>query len=156
MAEDEQTRATANTENSRSGVIRLEVVTPTGTALSTEVDQVEAPSVEGEFGVLPGHLPLLAALRAGVVRYRRAGKTYALAVGPGFAEAGPGSMSILTDRCVDADSVVISEAKGSLEEASRRLDAYAGPISATEHEELERTVEWWQAQVDAVVEVGRS
>ena len=43
-------------------VLKLEVVTPGGLAVRAEADQVEAPSVFGEFGVLPGHLPLLAAM----------------------------------------------------------------------------------------------
>ncbi len=84
----------------RSGLLTLSVVTPTGAAVTAETDQVEAPSVHGEFGVLPGHRPLLAALRAGVVRYRTAGKTLAVAVGPGFAEISPDSVTVLTDRCV--------------------------------------------------------
>ena len=41
----------------------LEIVTPTGVALSEHVTDVTAPSIAGEFGVLPGHLPLLAGLR---------------------------------------------------------------------------------------------
>ncbi|HEX7666861.1 MAG TPA: ATP synthase F1 subunit epsilon, partial [Polyangiaceae bacterium] len=38
--------------------IQLEIVTPKGRALKETVDEVRAPSVEGEFGILPGHLPL--------------------------------------------------------------------------------------------------
>ena len=38
--------------------LQLDVVTPAGSVLSVEVDSVQAPSVEGEFGVLPNHLPL--------------------------------------------------------------------------------------------------
>jgi len=45
--------------------ILLEIVTPRGRALSVSVDEVTAPSVHGEFGVLPGHLPLLAACAPG-------------------------------------------------------------------------------------------
>ncbi|HMI88940.1 MAG TPA: ATP synthase F1 subunit epsilon, partial [Polyangiaceae bacterium] len=48
------------------GKVTLEIVTPTGVALSEQVNDVTAPSVEGEFGVFPGHLPLLAALRTGL------------------------------------------------------------------------------------------
>ncbi len=152
MADEKQLATT----NARAGVIHLEVVTPTGRAVSTDVDQVEAPSVQGEFGVLPGHLPLLAALKSGVVRYRRAGKSFALAVGPGFAEAGADVMSILTDRCVDAADVVVADARKALDEATRKLDAYTGPVDSAEHEELARAVDWFQAQVDAVAEVGRA
>ena len=40
--------------------IQLEIVTPKGRALTATVEEVTAPSVDGEFGVMPGHLPLLA------------------------------------------------------------------------------------------------
>lgn len=140
----------------RGSVIRLEVVTPTGPAVRTDVDQVEAPSVNGEFGVLPGHLPLLAALRAGVVRYRSAGKTFVLAVGTGFAEAGPDKMSILTDRCVESQDVNIAEARASLDAAQKKLDAYQGDTGTREHDELAQSVDWYQALLDAAKEAGRS
>ena len=65
--------------------IQLEIVTPKGRALEASVDEVTAPSVRGEFGVLPGHIPLLAALRAGIVTYRQGSETKRCAVGEGFA-----------------------------------------------------------------------
>jgi len=77
--------------------IELEIVTPKGRALTASVDEVTAPSVAGEFGVLPGHLPLLAALRTGLVTYRAGAEVHRCAVGPGFAEAGPDKLVILTD-----------------------------------------------------------
>lgn len=85
--------------------IQLEIVTPRGPALSISVDEVAAPSVEGEFGVLPGHLPLLAALRTGIVTYRQGNETTRCAVGPGFAEAGPERMVILTDEYTERERV---------------------------------------------------
>ncbi|MBL8601276.1 MAG: ATP synthase F1 subunit epsilon [Myxococcales bacterium] len=140
----------------RGGVIRLEVVTPVGAAVRADVDQVEAPSVDGEFGVLPGHLPLLAALKAGVVRYRSAGKSFVVAVGPGFAEAGPEAMSILTDRCVESADVDTAAARASLDEVTRQLDALQGSVDSAERGELVRSAEWLQAQLDAAKESGRN
>jgi len=49
--------------------LRLSIVTPARALVETDADSVVAPGSEGEFGVLPGHAPLLAALKAGVVRY---------------------------------------------------------------------------------------
>ncbi|TAK30917.1 MAG: ATP synthase F1 subunit epsilon [Myxococcaceae bacterium] len=139
----------------RSGVLRLDVVTPAGVAVRKDVDQVEAPSVDGEFGVLPGHLPLLAALRAGVVRYRSEGKTFVLAVGAGFAEAGGDAMTILTDRCLDAKDVDLAKTRTDLDAASKKLDAFAGAQEGAEFEELSRSVQWFQAQLEAARESGR-
>ena len=42
--------------------LRLEIVTPDKVVLQADVDYVGAPGVDGEFGVLAGHIPLLAAL----------------------------------------------------------------------------------------------
>ena len=83
--------------------IALEIVTPKGRALTASVDEVTAPSVQGEFGVLPGHLPLLAALRTGIITYRDGNESKRCAVGPGFAEAGPDRLVVLTDEYADRE-----------------------------------------------------
>ena len=62
-----------------------------------EVDSVQAPSVEGEFGVLPNHLPLLAALKCGLLVWEVEGKRKVAAIGPGFVEGGPEKVLLLTD-----------------------------------------------------------
>lgn len=140
----------------RAGVMTLSVVTPTGAAVSAETDQVDAPSVNGEFGVLPGHRPLLAAVRAGIVRYRTAGKTVSVAVGPGFAEVSAETVTLLTDRCVNADAVDVAAARSDLDAAQKRLEAYQGPTEGAEFEELRRAVDWANALVDAAKDAGRS
>src|SRR5579883_1898113 len=88
-----------------SNKIQLEIVTPKGRALDAVVDEVTAPSVAGEFGVMPGHLPLLAALRTGIVSYRQGGDTKRVAVGAGFAEAGANKLLILTDEYTERDKI---------------------------------------------------
>jgi F-type H+-transporting ATPase subunit epsilon len=140
----------------RAGVLKLSVVTPTGAAVTTEADQIEAPSVNGEFGVLPGHRPLLAALRAGVVRYRSAGKTFSLAIGPGFAEVSPDSVIVLTDRCVNANEVKVDEARGALDAALKRVDSVPGAAESSEANEARRDVEWATALLEAAKDAGRS
>jgi F-type H+-transporting ATPase subunit epsilon len=85
--------------------IQLDIVTPRGRALTASVDEVTAPSIEGEFGVLPGHLPLLAALRTGIVSYRQGSETKHCAVGAGFAEAGPDKVVILTDEYAERQQI---------------------------------------------------
>ncbi len=111
--------------------IELEIVTPKGRALAVTVDEVTAPSVDGEFGVLPGHLPLLAAVRTGIVTYRRGSESTKVAVGPGFAEAGPDKLVILTDDYTDRqqiDPVIVRRDLAEVEEQLRALDAV--PVAA--------------------------
>lgn len=75
---------------------RLAVVTPQGQVLDREVDEVTAPGAEGEFGVLPGHVAFLSALRPGVLRWRKGGERGEIAVGAGYVEVdGKGSIVAL-------------------------------------------------------------
>ncbi len=77
--------------------IALEIVTPKGRALNADADEITAPSADGEFGVLPGHLATLAALRAGIVSYRNGTEWKRCAVGAGFVEVGADRVLMLTD-----------------------------------------------------------
>mgnify|MGYP000612005789 CR=1 FL=1 len=87
-------------------MFELSVVTPQGPTLeSVQVDEVTAPGVEGEFGVLPGHIPFISATKAGVLSYRKGGETSRVAVGPGYVEVDmKGAVAVLVrkdhDRCV--------------------------------------------------------
>src|ERR1700683_3483354 len=104
--------------------IELEIVTPRGRALAASVDEVTAPSVQGEFGVLPGHLPLLAALRTGIVAYRIRSEAKKCAGGGGFAEAGPEKLVILTDEYTERDRidpVLVRKELGEVEEELGKL-----------------------------------
>ena len=85
--------------------LALEIVTPKGRALQTEAEEVNAPSADGEFGVLPGHLPTLAAVRAGIVAYRNGSEWKRCAVGAGFVEVASDRVLLLTDEFVVRDNV---------------------------------------------------
>lgn len=139
-----------------ANTIHLEVVTPNGLAVRSEVDQVEAPSVFGEFGVLPGHLPLLAAVRAGVVRFRTAGKVVVVAIGPGFAEAGPDRMTVLTDTAIEGSKVDTTSVKSERDAVQKRIDAFTGEPTSNEYDELVRQRDWLSAQLDAARESGKA
>jgi F-type H+-transporting ATPase subunit epsilon len=113
--------------------IQLEIVTPRKRELVATVDEVTAPSVEGEFGVLPGHLPLLAALRTGIVTYREGGETKRCAVGAGFAEAGPEKVIILTDEYTDRERIDPVVVRKDLAEVQQQLQKLEGvPIVAAD------------------------
>ena len=85
--------------------LSLEIVTPKGVALTTTADEVTAPSIAGEFGVMPGHVPLLAGLRTGLVTYKKGAETKVVAVGAGFAEVIDDRVILLTDEFVEKEGV---------------------------------------------------
>lgn len=111
--------------------IDLEIVTPKGRALSAEVDEVTAPSVNGEFGVMPGHIPLLAALRTGIVTYRTGSDTKSCAVGAGTAEAGPDKLLLLVDAFVEKDAIDPVLVHKDLAEAQASYDKLAASDAVT-------------------------
>lgn len=132
--------------------IQLEIVTPGGRALVASVDEVTAPSVHGEFGVLPGHLPLLAALRTGIVTYRQGGETKQCAVGSGFAEAGPDKLLILTDEYTERagiDPVVVRTELAKVQDELAKLEGV--PITAPDAKGGDVQAAEARAQRDVVV-----
>src|SRR5215471_3817809 len=69
--------------------MKLSLTTPRGAVVDTEVEEVTAPGALGEFGVLPGHVPLMSALRPGVLLYRTKDHTGLVAIGAGFLQVAP-------------------------------------------------------------------
>ena len=111
--------------------LRLEFVTPERALVHEDVDEVEIPGEEGYFGVLPGHAPLLAALRTGVLWYRKgAEKTYAFVDG-GFAEVLPDRVAILAQVAERAEEIDVQRAEAAKRRAEERL---ARPSSDFDYE----------------------
>jgi F-type H+-transporting ATPase subunit epsilon len=130
------------------GTIHLEVVTPDGVKLAADVSEFTAPSVDGEFGVLPGHVPLLAALTTGIVSYILAGEKHAVAVGPGFAEVSEDKALLITDRFIkkeDIDPVVV---RLDLKEADEALDKFDGDLQSAAYGELVARELWAAAELE--------
>jgi F-type H+-transporting ATPase subunit epsilon len=101
--------------------IDLQIVTPERLVVRERVDEVQVPGVEGYFGVLPGHTPLLAALGIGELWYRKgADKTY-VAITSGFAEVLPTSVTILAQLAERADEIDVKRAEAARKRAVDRL-----------------------------------
>ena len=101
----------------------LEVVTPDRLVLSTEADVVVCPGVEGQFGVLVGHIPFLSALDIGEMYYKAGGKTEYLAVSGGFAEVTGEKVTIVAESAEKGREIDIERAKRAKERAEKRLAA---------------------------------
>jgi F-type H+-transporting ATPase subunit epsilon len=130
------------------GKVTLEIVTPQGLALKEEVDDVAAPSVSGEFGVLPGHLPLLAALRTGIVTYHKGGQEKKLAVADGFVEIKDDRALLLTDKVATKDQIDPVKVRLELKDVDHALDHYEGTPGSPEWLELVSREVWAAAQLE--------
>lgn len=128
--------------------IHLEIVTPEGVKFSEEVDEFTAPSVQGQFGVLPAHRPLLAGLKTGIVTYRKGGETASVAVGPGFAKVADDRANLIVQsfsRKEDVDAVV---ARKDLKEAQSSLEKLATDASEHEIAGLVAELRWAAARLE--------
>ena len=75
----------------------LSVVTPEKQLVSEEVDQVNAPGSEGDFGVLYDHAPILTNLRAGQLSYENDGESTAVVISGGYLEVTDNRVTILAE-----------------------------------------------------------
>jgi F-type H+-transporting ATPase subunit epsilon len=101
----------------------LEVVTPDRLVLSTEADVVVCPGVEGQFGVLVGHIPFLSALEIGVMYYRKGGQTEYLCVSGGFAEVTGSKVTIVAESAERSCDIDLERARRAQERAEKRIGA---------------------------------
>jgi F-type H+-transporting ATPase subunit epsilon len=122
--------------------LELEVATPLGTALAIRTDSVQMPSVEGEVGILPGHVPLLAALKPGILTYKQEGQLLRAAIGGGYAEATPDHVRVITEYFVKPDEVDLQRAQEDLQSAQKRLKESKVSIIDVEYQEAQRDYEW--------------
>ena len=131
-------------------ILQLEVTTPRGLALKAEAEYVQAPSVAGELGVLPNHLPVLAALRCGRLEYKSGGEVKVAAVGPGFLQAEPDRVLVLSDLFATPETIDADATKQELDAANEALRKFGERYEGPKYDELKRDVDWAQAKLDVV------
>lgn len=105
--------------------LTLELVTPYKRVLSVEVDEVTAPGLIGEFGVLPGHTPLLTTLRIGELSYKQGNQTFHVAVNWGYVEVEDDTVTVLVETAEPADQIDLERAKAALGRAQEALKSLA-------------------------------
>jgi F-type H+-transporting ATPase subunit epsilon len=128
--------------------LALEIVTPDGIKLSEAVDALTAPGADGEFGVLPRHRPLLAALTAGILTYTKGNVTESVAIGAGFAEVVDDKAVVLTDQFVRKDDIDPVRVRLELKEVDEQLDHFAGEPTSPEYGALVARELWAATQLE--------
>jgi len=117
----------------------FDLVSPEKLAFSGDVDQVDVPGVEGDFGVLAGHAPVVAVIRPGILTVTTGGTHQKIIVLGGLAEVSDKGLTVLADvatslqdldRTAFAEQIAGMEAKlaekegSELDHAIERLDHY--------------------------------
>ncbi len=104
---------------------QFDLVSPEKLLFSGEVEQVDLPGVEGDFGVLAGHAPFVTTLRPGIMTVRGPQGEQKIVVLGGFAEVSVTGLTVLADLAdtvADIDRAMITERIGELEQRIQKSD----------------------------------
>ena len=88
-----------------AGKLSFSLVSPEREVFSGLVDQVDAPGIEGDFGVLPEHAPFMTALREGTVTVFDGATKRVFEVHGGFADVTPAGLTILAEQASEVAAV---------------------------------------------------
>ena len=105
--------------------LHFDLVSPEKLLFSGDVDQVDVPGAEGDFGVLAGHAPMVATLRPGILTVFACGKAQKIVVLGGFAEVSEKGLTVLADvaeSVEDIDRGMISRRIGEMEQRAAKME----------------------------------
>jgi F-type H+-transporting ATPase subunit epsilon len=129
---------------------RLRIVTPERLLLDEEVEEVIAPGVAGEFGVLPDHITFLTALAPGRLIYRIGTQRHVVAIFGGYAEVVDNVMTVLADGAEPARQIDLETARRAQQEAEGAIAAL--DVNAPEYVIARRALDQQTARVAAAAE----
>lgn len=129
--------------------LAVNLVTPKGVVAQTETDSVQAPGELGEFQLLPGHVPMLAALRSGVLTIgTKARSRYAVSGGYLRIDRA-GGVEILVEQAKSIGDIDLDAARTDLSAGEAALAAWGDKPKDGDYESLVARTSWARAQVDA-------
>ena len=112
----------------------FDLVSPEKLAFSGEVDQVDIPGVEGDFGVLAGHAPVVAAVRPGILTIISGGTHHKIIVLGGLAEMSEKGLTLLADVATSVQDLDRAQFADT-------ISAMEGKLADKEGSELDREIE---------------
>jgi F-type H+-transporting ATPase subunit epsilon len=101
--------------------LKLRIVTPESTLYEEDVDMVTLQGVEGQMGVLPGHIRMMTQMVPGELIVHRNGRDEFLAVGEGLVEISSHAVDIVTDMAITAENIDAAKAEEARQRAAARL-----------------------------------
>ena len=133
-----------------TGFLAVNLVTPKGVVAHTDTDSVQAPGELGEFELLPGHVPMLTALKPGVLTIgTKARARYA--VSSGYLRVDPaGAVEILVEQAVPSKDIDADAAKKELAAAEAELSKWGDRPLDGDYMTLQQRAGWARARLDAV------
>jgi F-type H+-transporting ATPase subunit epsilon len=130
-------------------ILGVNLVTPRGVVAHTDADSVQAPGELGEFELLPGHVPMLTAIRPGVLTIgTKARARYA--VSSGYLRVDPsGAVEILVEQALPASEIDTDSAKRDLTTAEAELAKWGERALDGDYVNAQQRAGWARARLDA-------
>jgi F-type H+-transporting ATPase subunit epsilon len=126
--------------------LTLEIVTPEAKVYSDTIDSVVVPTVQGEIGILPGHIPLLTQVEHGELRVTKGTATSFLAVGGGFAQIDGDRVRVLAEHAITEEKIDEHAVEAALKKAEQELAA-AKDMDPQQYEHLQGLVRYSGVQL---------
>ena len=126
--------------------LTLEIVTPEARVYSDTIETVVIPTVEGEVGILAGHIPLLTQIENGELRITKNGQTQWLAISGGFAEVEGDRVHILAEHAITEEKIDEKAVEDALKRAEQQLRE-AQHLDPQEYEHLQSLVRYSGVQL---------
>ena len=126
--------------------LTLEIVTPEAKVYSDTIDSVVIPTVEGEIGVLPGHIPLLTQVAHGELRISKGAEHQALAVSGGFAQIEGDVVRVLAEFAIDEQKIDENAVEAAMKRAEEELKD-AKNMDPSQYEHLQGLVRYSGVQL---------
>ena len=129
--------------------LTLEIVTPEAKVYSDTIDSVVIPTLVGEIGILPGHIPLLTQVANGELRVSKGPNTEFLAVGGGFAQIDGDRVRVLAERAITEEKIDEKAVEEAMKRAQKELEG-AKHMDPQEHEHLQNLVRYSGIQLSLI------
>ena len=126
--------------------LALEIVTPEARVYSDTVDTVVIPTVDGEIGILPGHIPLVTQVADGELRVTQGNETKALVVSGGFAQIDGDRVKVLAEFAVNVAQIDDGAVERAMQRAQQSLEG-RDKLDPADVEYLEGLVRFSVAQL---------
>jgi F-type H+-transporting ATPase subunit epsilon len=126
--------------------LTLEIVTPDARVYSDTIDSVVIPTIEGEIGVLPGHIPLLTQIEHGELRVIKGTTSSLLAVSGGFAQIDGDRVRVLAEHAITEEKIDENAVEAAMKRAEQQLRE-ARDMDPQQYEHLQSLVRYSGVQL---------
>ena len=125
--------------------LNLEVVSPEKLVFSQSVDMVTVSGTEGDFGVLPGHAPIVSSIRPGILEIDSNKEIQKMFISGGFIEVLLDKVSILATEVFSSEDINVSECENKINEYNAKIGASKTEL---DKESMQKSIDKYQAMIE--------